>query len=317
LVRERSRIGAVDGPMRREDKDRHRRLLESLLPAATVVLCLSAAVRGQLTHGKPVELPRPSVSANNPARLVPMPPGLTPHAPPGFTVSVLASGFEEPRWLAVAPNDDVFVADSASGTIVVLHDPLHRGPREVFADHLSLPFGIAFHERFVYVAEGSTVDRFPYDPRTAKRTGEKQPVLAVPPVAEPNAPGVYGHSTRSLGFSLDGHRLFVSIGAATNVSLDDDPARAVVIVCDLDGTHRRVYASGLRNAIGLAVHPHSGRVWATVNERGGLGDDLPPDYFTEVRERGFYGFPFKLRWRAPRHAGVTATPRNGVERRRA
>jgi len=292
LVRERSRIGAVDGPMRREDKDRHRRLLESLLPAATVVLCLSAAVRGQLTHGKPVELPRPSVSANNPARLVPMPPGLTPHAPPGFTVSVLASGFEEPRWLAVAPNDDVFVADSASGTIVVLHDPLHRGPREVFADHLSLPFGIAFHERFVYVAEGSTVDRFPYDPRTAKRTGEKQPVLAVPPVAEPNAPGVYGHSTRSLGFSLDGHRLFVSIGAATNVSLDDDPARAVVIVCDLDGTHRRVYASGLRNAIGLAVHPHSGRVWATVNERGGLGDDLPPDYFTEVRERGFYGFPF-------------------------
>jgi glucose/arabinose dehydrogenase len=86
--------------------------------------------------------------------------------------------------------------------------------------------------------------------------------------------------------------LFVSVGAATNRSLDDDPARAVIIACEPDGRNKRTYARGLRNAIGIAVSRESRRLWATVNERGGLGDDLPPDYFTEVREGGFYGFPY-------------------------
>jgi len=269
---------------------RHRR---SLCTPVTIILCLrTIGVQTQLTHGKPVDLPSPSASVNNPASVVPPPLGFAPRVPQGFAVSILARDFEDPRWLAVAPNGDVFVAESASGRLVVLHDPLHRPERDVFAEHLLLPFGIAFHQRFVYVAEGNRVDRFPYDPGTSRPTGPPQHVVDLPPVVEPKTPGIYGHSTRSLAFTADGRRMFVSIGTSTNMSLEDDLSRAVIIVCDPDGANRRIYARGLRNAIGIAVIPHSGKLWATVNERGGLGDDVPPDYLTEVRDRGFYGFPY-------------------------
>jgi len=145
--------------------------------------CLGAAVfltSFQLTGEGPVSLPSPSASLYNPARIVAPPSGFVPTVPKGFRVSVFASGFEEPRWLAVAPNGDVFVSDSAAGRIVVLPDPSRQTPaktRDVFAEHLSLPFGIAFRGDFIYVAEQNAVDRFRFDRRTSRRLGEKEQLI--------------------------------------------------------------------------------------------------------------------------------------------
>jgi len=217
------------------------------------------------------------------------PPNFQPKVPPGFKVSVFARGFVQPRWLAVAPNGDVFVADSAAGQVIVLGE--HKGSgtgesREVFADHLNLPFGIAFHGDYVYVANTNEVVRFPYDRRTSKRLGNPEHVLDLPGL------GYNQHWTRSLAFSNDGKRLFVSVGSQSNVSRESDPRRGAILAVDPDGKNMRIYASGLRNAAGIGLNPQTGLLWTAVNERDNLDDDIPPDFFTHVREGGFYGWPY-------------------------
>ena len=225
---------------------------------------------------------------NSPVVVSP-PPNFQPDVPPGFKVSVFAKGFTEPRWLAVSPSGDVFVADSAAGSVVVLHDPQGKGSaesRDTFADHLNLPFGIAFHDEYVYVANTNEVLRFRYDPKTSKRLGDGEHVLDLPGM------GYHQHWTRSLAFSPDGKKLFVSVGSRTNVSIEEDSRRAAILVSDPDGKNMRVYASGLRNAVGIGFSPESDALWATVNERDDIGDDIPPDYFTHILDGGFYGWPF-------------------------
>ncbi len=226
---------------------------------------------------------------NNWPVVVPRPVDFNPAVPPEFEVSVFATDFSGPRWLAVAPNGDVFVADSPKGEVVVLHDPQGQGradSREVFADHLVLPFGIAFNAGYVYVANANQILRFRYDPKTSRRLGAAEPILDLP------GNGYHQHWTRSLAFSPDGRKLFVSVGSKTNVSIESDPRRAAVLVADTDGTNMRVYASGLRNAAGLAFDPESGELWASVNERDDIGDDIPSDYFTHLVDGGFYGWPY-------------------------
>jgi glucose/arabinose dehydrogenase len=221
--------------------------------------------------------------------VVASPPNFQPTVPPGFTVSVFAKGLVEPRWLAVAPNGDVFVADSAAGEIVVLHGLSAQGSAEsrtVFADHLNLPFGIAFHGDYVYVANTNEVLRFRYDPSSSKRLGNAEHILDLPGL------GYNQHWTRSLAFSPDGQKLFVSVGSRTNIGIEPDPRRAAILVANPDGTNMRIFASGLRNAVGIACQPESGALWATVNERDDIGDDIPSDYFTHVTDGGFYGWPY-------------------------
>jgi glucose/arabinose dehydrogenase len=204
-------------------------------------------------------------------------------------VSVFARGFEQPRWLAVAPNGDVFVADSAAGEVIVLGDRQAKGraaTREVFADHLNLPFGIAFLGDYVYVVNTNEVLRFRYDAKTSKRLGNAQHIVDLPGM------GYNQHWTRSLAFSSDGKRLFISVGSQTNISIESDPRRAAVLVADPDGKNMQIYASGLRNAVGIACNQRTGQLWAAVNERDDLGDDVPSDYFTHVTEGGFYGWPY-------------------------
>lgn len=221
--------------------------------------------------------------------VVPAPPNFQPQVPPGFKVSVFARGFEEPRWLAVASNGDVFVADSAAGQVIVLQGAQTQGKtasRTVFADHLNLPFGIVFHEDYVYVANTNEVVRFRYDPRTSHRLGSAEHILDLPGM------GYHQHWTRSLAFSNDGKRLFVSVGSQSNVAIESDPRRAAVLVADPDGRNARIYASGLRNAVGITCNPETGQLWAAVNERDDIGDDVPADYFTHVIDGGFYGWPY-------------------------
>ena len=226
---------------------------------------------------------------NNPPIVVPLPKDFQPRLPPGFTASVLARGFDEPRWLAVAPNGDLFVAESATGKVIVLHFSVSKDrvqSRQIFADHLLLPFGIAFHEDFVYVALTNRVVRFHYDRETSRRLGEAEAILDLPGL------GYNQHWTRSLAFSPDGNELFVSVGSRTNVSIESDPRRAAILVLRPDGGGMRVYANGLRNAVGIAFSPASGDLWATVNERDDIAEDIPSDFFTHVVQGGFYGWPY-------------------------
>jgi glucose/arabinose dehydrogenase len=215
--------------------------------------------------------------------VVPAPPNYKPHVPQGFNVSVFARGFQSPRWLATAPNGDVFVADSAAGQVIVLRQ---ADQREVFAEGLTLPFGIVFRQQYVYVADTNEVIRFAFDPGTSKRLGDGERVIDLPGL------GYNQHWTRSLAFSPDESRLFVSVGSQTNESIESDDRRAAVISVDLASKNFRIYASGLRNAVGLATHPSTGQLWAAVNERDNMGDDRPSDYFTHVVDGGFYGWPY-------------------------
>jgi glucose/arabinose dehydrogenase len=240
---------------------------------------------------------------DNAPLVVPRPPNFQPRVPPGFEATAFATGFVEPRWLAVAPNGDVFVADSEAGQVLVLRDP--RSPvaaqsREIFADHLNMPFGIAFHNTFVYVGDTDEVLRFPYDPQTSKRLGKAEHVLDLP------GKGYHQHWTRSLAFSPDGQRMFVSVGSKSNVSIESDPRRAAILVADPDGKNMRIFASGLRNSVGIGFDSDSGNLWATVNERDDLGDDVPPDYFTHVVDGGFYGWPYSY---VGRHVDSRVRPR--------
>ena len=220
--------------------------------------------------------------------VVPPPANFRPRVPAGFKASIFASGFEQPRWLTVAPNGDVFVADSGAGQVIVLRSSPSPAlaAREVFADHLNLPFGIAFHDDYAYVANSDQVVRFRFDPKTSRRLSDAEPILDLP------GGGYHQHWTRSLAFSPDGSKLFVSVGSRSNVGIESDPRRAAVLVVDPDRRNVRVYASGLRNAVGIAFDPSSGELWADVNERDDLGDDVPSDYFTRVVAGGFYGWPY-------------------------
>lgn len=252
-----------------------------------IVIAALAALAAMNTGGWRARILAVVFRTSNGPRVVAPPPGFTPTVPSGFHVSVFARGFKEPRWLAVAPNGDVFVADSAVGEVVVLHSSADSGvSRSIFADHLDLPFGIAFHDDYVYVANTNEVVRFRYDPRTSNREGSAEHILSLPGM------GYHQHWTRSLAFSRDGKKLFVSVGSESNVSIEHDPRRAAILVMDPDGTHMRVYASGLRNAVGIASNTESGELWATVNERDDIGDDVPSDYFTHVVDGGFYGWPY-------------------------
>jgi len=189
--------------------------------------------------------------------------------------------------LTTAPNGDIFAADTGAGEVIVLRDPQHTGgaaQREVFAGGLKRPFGIAFHDDYVYIGNTGEVVRFRYDKQTSKRVGESEHIL--------DLPNSGGHSTRTLAFSKDGQHLYISIGSSGNIDIEKDQRRGAILVCDPDGKNARVYASGLRNGVGLAVEPVTGAVWTSVNERDELGDNLPPDFLTSVKDGGFYGWPY-------------------------
>jgi len=249
---------------------------------------LPGAVQGQVTRGQKPELPKPFAtrSAGNGPDEVKRPEGFLPKAPDGFHVGVYAESFKTPRLLSVAPNGDLFVAESGAGRIEVLSDPKQTGhpqERETFASGLRYPFGIAFHEDYVYIGNTNEIVRYKYDAKTSKRLGEAEHLLNVPPG---------GHSTRTLEIAPDGKHLLIAVGSASNIDTGESSVRAAITICDLDGKNARLYATGLRNPVGLALNPTTKEVWTSVNERDELGDDLPPDYFTSVKDGGFYGWPY-------------------------
>ncbi|HVT06322.1 MAG TPA: sorbosone dehydrogenase family protein [Polyangia bacterium] len=252
--------------------------------------------------------PHATASVDNGARLIARPKDAWPKAPAGFQVQLYADGLKNPRLIRTAPNGDAFVAESEAGAVRVFRGvtPAGRAARvETFATGLRQPFGIAFYPaggepRWVYVANTDAVVRFPY------RSGDLQ-ARGPAEVVVPELPGGGrlrggGHWTRDLAFSRDGKTLFVSVGSRSNADdIDGNPAefhRADILSFAVgnDGAIApqsvRVFASGIRNAVGIAIHPKSGELWASVNERDELGDNLVPDYITHIQPGGFYGWPF-------------------------
>jgi glucose/arabinose dehydrogenase len=267
-------------------------------------------VRRKIT---PADLPAPFAtrSAENGPKKLARPEGAMPRVPAGFQVSLFASNLEEPRMVRIAPNGDLFVAESESNRIRLLRDADGDGTPEVvtmFAEGLKQPFGIAFHPatdpKWVYVANTDSIVRFPYVAGDTKARGAAEAVYDKVSGGG-RLPGG-GHWTRDVVFNRDGSKMFVSVGSRSNVSDDEAEARrARIFELSPDGTNERVYAYGIRNPVGLAVHPDTGELWTSVNERDELGDNLVPDYVTSVKDGGFYGWPWFYIGanQDPRHAG--------------
>ena len=291
------------------------------------------AAPGVKHHITPADLPPPfkTASAGNNPRVIKQPDNAALSVPLGFIVRLFASGFTNPRLLRVAPNGDIFIAETGANRIRVLRaaDGANApSENQIFAEGLDLPFGIAFYPagdnpQWIYVANNNSIVRFPYHNGDLKANGDAQ--VIVPHLSD----GSGGHTTRDVAFSRDGKRMFISVGSGSNVAegmskknlqniriweaehglgaaWDSDIHRADILVTDPEGHEPlRAFATGIRNGAGLAVDQDTGDLWVSTNERDGLGDDLVPDYITRVKEGGYYGWPWYYMGNNedPRHAG--------------
>jgi glucose/arabinose dehydrogenase len=296
----------------------------------------------------PQDLPAIAKPTYGVAEVVAMPGGAGPQVPDGFSAElVTTSGLHKPRVIRVAPNGDLFVADSMFGSVHVFRVPAGRAKPEkhaVFASGLQQPFGIAFHPlgpnpQWVYIANSDGVVRFRYKNGDLEATGKPERIIAGIPWTH--------HYARDIVFSPDGNRLFLSVGSGSNVALDMFPEphwtmipeprnvdglaewaktkplgaawdteelRADVLSLDPTGKNLTIVATGLRNCEGMTVQPATGQLWCVVNERDELGDNTPFEYATHVVEGGFYGWPWYFigGHEDPRHAGERPDLKNKV-----
>ena len=276
---------------------------------------------GVRRHIKPSDLPAPKTGTDDEtpdfqskAQVVEPPQGAAPKVPDGFAVEIFASGLRQPRNMQIAPNGDIFLAESGTGRVLVFPATAARSAPakpEVFAENLERPYGIVFQPpadpQNVYVAAVNQVVRYPYRSGDTKAKGPAEVVVADIPTKR--------HWTRDLAISQDGNRLFVAVGSGSTLAGDmpdrtpeqireyekthgrgaawgEEENRAVVRVFDPEGKTVRNYARGLRNCSGMAMRPGVDELWCVVNERDHLGENVPPDYLTRVQEGGFYGWPW-------------------------
>ena len=283
----------------------------------------------------PADMPQPYATEPSAARAEIVPRGkAVPVVPEGFSVALVADRLERPRTMRVAPNGDIFLAESGAGRILVLRrsdDGSYQ--RHVFADGFDYPYGIAFYPsadrpEWLYIAETARVVRFPYAVGDTRAAAPAEVVVSGIPSR--------GHATRDLVFTPDGTML-LAVGSRSNVASDmpklsdaqvadfedvwgpgaawgGEEGRAAVRAFDSEGKERHAYATGLRNCSGLSVQPATGAVWCAVNERDGLGDNLPPDFLTRVPDGSFFGWPWYYIGanQDPRHAGARADLRAEV-----
>jgi glucose/arabinose dehydrogenase/cytochrome c2 len=274
---------------------------------------------GRLNRISANSLPPPfaTASTRNNSSVVPKPSGASLSVPPGFHVDTFISSLTGPRKMLVASNGDILVTEMRAGRVTVLHpssDGSHAAGTDVYLQGLNLPFGLAFYPsaqnpRWLYIAETNRVTRYPYQVGDVKPRGAAEIVVA-------QLPSGVGHSTRDIAFSLDGKRLFVSVGSGSNVAetmskktpaeiktweaahglgaaWDVETDRAAVLEFDAAAPGAAAtYATGIRNCVSLTVQPANGALWCTTNERDALGDDLVPDYSTRVKRGSFYGWPW-------------------------
>ena len=298
-------LAACSGPSKQE-----KQAAAAATPARKVTTPAAAAVL--------LPAPYATESVSKRSNVIGWPAGKTPAAPAGFVVAEYARQLDSPRWMYVAPNGDVLVAESttiptstklkvaaalnldksrslraeSANRITLFRDTNRDGKPDVqttFLANLRQPFGMLVLGNYFYVANTDGVLRFPYAPGATKITGSGQKILALP------VGGYNNHWTRNLLASPDGTKIYVSVGSGSNVmehGAADEVRRANILEINPDGSGEKVYASGLRNPVGLAWAPGTTTLWTAVNERDELGDELVPDYLTSVQEGGFYGWPY-------------------------
>ena len=273
---------------------------------------------GKTYHLSVKDLPPPyaTLSTGHSPKVVAPPDGAMPKVPGHFAISLFAKDVDHGRLMLRAPNGDIFVSETNSGRIRVLRSKTGEVAdiNSVFAERLDKPFGMAFYPsgarpRYLYVANINSVVRFAYTDGDLKASGAPETIIdGLSPISG-------SHTTRSLVFTPDDRHLLVAIGSATNIAntmpkappepladweakhglgaaWGDEEGRAMVAIYDPDGSHRQTFATGLRNCVGLVIHPISHDVLCATNERDELGDDLPPDYVTRVRPGQFFGWPW-------------------------
>jgi glucose/arabinose dehydrogenase len=213
-----------------------------------------------------------------------------PKAPEGFAVYRFASGLDGPRTTLAAPNGDILVAESKADQITIFRDADGDGnyeTRKVFLDGLNKPFGMLILGGDLYVANTDAVVKYPYDAKALRQSGPGVKIVALPSGGR--------HWTRNIVAGPDGDKLYIAVGSSSNVAedgIDKEIRRADILEINPDGTGERVYANGMRNPVGMDWNPVTHELWAAVNERDELGDDLVPDYITSVRDGAFYGWPY-------------------------
>lgn len=264
----------------------------SLVSALAALAPADAVERvGERHDVSPNNMPAPysSPAVANSAERVRRAAAQVPAVPPGFKANAFATGLSHARWLAVAPNGDVFLAEPGPGKITLLRDEKGNGRADLmttFASGFEYPHGMAFHGGYLYVADVRGVWRVPYRDGQTKTVDAPEQVTAEGAIGDSS-----GHWTRNIAFAPDGTHFYVAIGSASNIGEEAAP-RATVQEFDASGHNQRTFASGLRNPVGIAFYPGSNDLFVVVNERDGLGDELPGDYLTHLERGAFYGWPY-------------------------
>jgi glucose/arabinose dehydrogenase len=274
----------------------------------------------------PADLPPPKTGpiVTNRPLVVPYA-GQVPNVPDGFTATPFATGLANPRRLLVLPNGDVLVAEQSAGYLTLLRDDGSGRATwiERHVEDLNKPYGLAWQGDHVLVADQDGIWRVPHV-LGALRAGrvEQQRVDQVPPEQRRPVAGAYGahmitpkgvfgivqgHQNRDLVIDPKSGALFVGVGSSGNLGVEPEP-KATIQRFDADGSHQTTYASGTRNPTGLAFHPQTGELWAVVQERDGLGDRLPSDYLIQVKEGGFYGWPYAYIGQHPQPGFASLAP---------
>jgi glucose/arabinose dehydrogenase len=244
-----------------------------------------------MAMGAEVKLPPPfhTPSATNRPQVIDRPDGAQLRVPQGFTVEEYASGFNKPRIMLYTPTGEILVTESEpNGTVTVLYDKNNDfkadKERKVLIGGLDRPYGMAFWKDYLYVAETTSLKRYKYDAK-ALSVGKGEEIVKMADFGK-------GHWTRSLTFDPKGEKFFLGIGSESNVSPGEPERRAAISRCNPDGSGCELFATGTRNPTSIYFYPGTDVLWASVQERDGLGDDLVPDYFTHIQQGGFYGWPF-------------------------
>jgi glucose/arabinose dehydrogenase len=237
----------------------------------------------------PLPEPYHTPAASNRPQVIARPDGAQLFLPKGFSIDVYAEGFERPRFMLAGPSQEVLLSDSVeNGSVWLLQDKdrdFKAESKKKILQGLDRPFGLAFWKDHLYVAETTSLKRYKYDSKTMQVDGKGQELVSWKDFGK-------GHWTRSILFDAKGEKMYLTVGSGSNVDAGEDPLRAAIHRYNPDGTGHEFVAQGVRNVIGLRWYPGTQTLWAAVQERDGLGDDLVPDYFTAIKPGAFYGWPY-------------------------
>lgn len=252
-----------------------------LMAVVASLTCVAGA--WQVAGKKAPDLPPPfaTPSANNRPHVIPKPPTAKIVVPDGFSVETWADGFDRPRFMLQGNNGEIILSDSG-GTVYAFANGDPKQRKELIKG-LDRPYGLALWQEYLYVGEPTSIKRYKYNPKTFTATDGHE-ILSL-------AGDDKGHWTRSLLFDNEGKKLYVGVGSMGNIEVGNE-GRAAINRVNPDGSGREIFASGTRNPIGLHWYPGTNTLWAVVQERDALGDDLVPDYFTHIQPSGFYGYPW-------------------------